>query len=80
MGAKLVELKTGRDLVVDDVVRTLESLLEEARDGKIVSIAAGFVRRSGEINTTHSATDSVGILLGAVALAQVRLARDCEED
>lgn len=76
MASEIVNLVTRKTAVHDSVIETLEEALKEARAGDITCIALAFVRPSGAINTSVSATDNVGALLGALALAQFRLCNE----
>jgi len=63
-----------------DVVATLESVLERAREGRISSVAIAMVYRDGSTNRTWSKSPSLSALVGAVARLLAALIRMADSD
>lgn len=53
--------------VSPDLITTLESVLERAREGDLSSVAIAYVYRDGTIGRTWSTPPCFGALLGAVS-------------
>ena len=69
----IVELKTRPIKVVDSVIERLETILKEAREGKISSLAIAVVDDEGAMNCCWSDSEDTGRLIGSVARLQHRL-------
>ena len=63
----------------DDAIQKLEQALEDAKAGRLASIAFATVYRDGSTGSGWSATRTVGTLLGAVTALQMKLARSLTE-
>jgi hypothetical protein len=72
MTAKLHVLRTTAVTDRESVVRTLEKMLQHAREGHVQGVAVAWVGATGRVNTTWSDSDAAA-MLGAVSLLQSRL-------
>lgn len=70
---EVVKFTSARAEIIKSVITTLEDALNDARAGQIVAVSIAFVRPDGAINTSRSACDNLGLLLGAATLAQGRM-------
>ena len=75
----IVELKTRPAKINESVISRLEWVLEQARTGKVLSVAIALVNDEGETNCAWSATDDVLKLLASVARMQHRLNLNIDE-
>lgn len=57
----------------DGIIKLLEESLQQAREGKISSVAIAMVDRDGCSESAWSYVPSYGLLIGAVARLQHRL-------
>lgn len=59
--------------VCEDVVKTLETMLERAKTGELQGVAIAATTIDGATVTTYSKMDRTGLLLGALARLQHRI-------
>lgn len=71
--AEIVELKARPARVIASVVKRLEEILAEAKEGKIQSVAIACIHDTGEAGASWSETDNFSALLGAITRLQHRI-------
>lgn len=69
----VIELKTRPVAISETVIARLEEMLEEAKSGKIISVAIAAVENDGSISSSWSGTDDFPRLLGSIARLQHRI-------
>lgn len=79
MELKVIQPGQDRQECIASVIETLEHVLAQARAGKVVAVGVALVRPNMAINHCRSLTDSLGTLLGAMALLQGRALDDLED-
>jgi hypothetical protein len=78
MLAEVVKLNTKQDEAQQSVIRILEGILQEAKNGEISMIAVVGVHCDGSIGTAISRHDEAITLLGGVARLAYQLNCDME--
>lgn len=64
----------------ESAIEMLETVLEQAKEGRVAGVAIAVVRPNGACNSSHSETYSAPALLGAVTLLNYRLLRYIEDE
>jgi hypothetical protein len=72
MSAKIQLLRTTAVTDRESVVRTLEKMLQHAREGHLQGVAVAWIGATGRVNATWSDGDAAP-MLGAVSYLQSRL-------
>lgn len=78
--AEIKVLKTERSECIEDAINTLETALQEAREGRVVAVAVAVIRPDGAGNGAFSQTDDVMRLLGSMSMLQHRLLMAAEAE
>lgn len=73
MSLKLVELRTGRNEATDEIVASLERLLEEAKTGKFDGLVWGVSNIDGSYSTGYTKSLNFPGQLAAVTTLQHRM-------
>lgn len=71
--SKLLELVPEKVVVVESVKETLTELLVLAEEGRIAAVGIAVVYTGGNIDSSLSATEDPGRLLGAIGLLSHRV-------
>jgi hypothetical protein len=71
-------VRTVQTEINESVIEVMEKLMEEAKEGKIVAIAAAVIRPDGCMNSTFSQSDNAALLLGAIQLLSFRVLESLE--
>lgn len=71
-------VRTIKTEINESVIEVMEKLMEEAKAGKIVAIAAAVIRPDGCMNSTFSQSDNAALLLGAIQLLSFRVLESLE--
>ena len=69
-----IEGRTRPAQVLADVVEILQRTLQEAREGKITSVALAICRSDNDVETIASPSDNFHRMLGAVSQLQFNMA------
>jgi hypothetical protein len=71
-------VRTVKTEIDESVIEVLDALMNDAKEGKIVAIAAAVIRPDGCMNCTYSQTDNAAYLLGAIQLLSSRILKSLE--